>query len=248
MLVDTGSSNAYVDHAERTILPHLRFARISAIDVLLLTHFDSDHVAGAERLLDAIPIGKIVVTAADSGSTVTATRIHRRARQYRIPVHPVRAGDLINLDPAVRVYVLGPESETHQPNGNSNDTSVVLRILYGHTALLLLGDVERDAESALVRRYGPFLESDIIKVAHHGSRSSSTIEMIDLATRSSGSLAVISSGRHRGFRLPHPTVVRRWIAFGSGIHMTRKSGAATIISNGNRTLLHKSTVSPSFSN
>jgi competence protein ComEC len=104
----------------------------------------------------------------------------------------------------------------------------VVRIVYGSRAFLLTGDIESDAERQLLSGGGT-LRSDIVKVPHHGSRTSSTSEFIQAT---GAEYAVISIGRHSRFGHPHKEVVDRWFASGAKVMTTGERGMITISTNG----------------
>jgi competence protein ComEC len=111
---------------------------------------------------------------------------------------------------------------------SDNNHSVVVRIVYGNRAFLLTGDIESDAENALING-GGILKADLIKVPHHGSRTSSTPEFISAVQPE---YAVISVGRHSRFGHPHKEVVERWLAAGSTVMTTGERGMITVSTDG----------------
>jgi competence protein ComEC len=127
----------------------------------------------------------------------------------------------------VRFEVLAPaRGETAL---GENDGSLVLKVVHGRTALVFLGDVEADGEAALLASLGPeALRADVVKVAHHGSRTSSGTATI-AATRPR--FAVISVGKDNRFGFPAPEVVERWQAAGAAVLRT-DSGAIRLVSDG----------------
>src|SRR5690606_8518830 len=121
----------------------------------------------------------------------------------------VVSGDTLALDPAVHLQVLGPAAAP-QPEDEANHGSVVLRVTYGDTAFLLTGDAEADAEADLVARYGDLLRSDVVKVGHHGSRTSSTPDFVTRVIGGAAPLAVVSVARRNVYGLPNAEVLERW--------------------------------------
>ena len=113
-------------------------------------------------------------------------------------------------------------------SSSSNDDSLVLRLQYGSRAILLTGDIEKKAEAALLNS-GRELHSDVVKVAHHGSRTSSTVAFVD-ATRPTA--AVISVGLTSMFGHPHKEVVERWQSRGVQLLTTGRCGTINVSSDG----------------
>ena len=136
-------------------------------------------------------------------------------------------GDILRFGD-VTTEVLFPYAEEAGGTFSANDSSVVLRIIYGNRKFLLTGDIERLAESELVGS-GTMLAVDLVKAAHHGSRTSSTQEFIDAA---GAKYAVISVGRSSPFGHPHPEVVERWTASGAKVMTTGEKGTISVSTDG----------------
>jgi competence protein ComEC len=145
----------------------------------------------------------------------------------------VGRGDRLKFG-AVTVDVLWPPRATEdkagdeQPALSENNASLVLRVRYGARVFLLTGDIERAAEAALVAA-GDTLKSDVVKVAHHGSRTSSSDSFI-AATRPS--VAVVSVGNASPFGHPDKNVVARWRASGAQVLQTGRRGTITLSTDG----------------
>jgi len=118
---------------------------------------------------------------------------------------------------------------------SANNDSIVLRLKFGKRAILFTGDIERQAEKSLLES-GQELQADVVKVPHHGSKTSSTEDFV----RATGAqLAIVSVGRHSMFGHPHREVVQRWQANGASVLTTGECGTITIISNGTDLILKK---------
>jgi competence protein ComEC len=124
--------------------------------------------------------------------------------------------------------VLWPTHTTTSNAPSRNDDSVVLRLRFKEKTFLLTGDIEKHAESALVST-GDDLRCDIIKVAHHGSKTSSTEAFV---ARTHPSIAIIPVGLSSIFGHPHPDVIERWRASGTQILTTGRSGTITVSTDG----------------
>jgi competence protein ComEC len=227
VLVDAGVRNPYTDAGERTILPHLRFAGIDRLDAVVVTHPHADHLGGLAALLREIPIAQVIHNGHNYASSMhDETRALMTAHGVRSRV--VTAGDTLALDPAVHIQVLGPSATPH-PDDEANHGSVVLRVSYGDTSLLLTGDAEAAAEAEIVRRYGALLASEVVKVAHHGSETSSTPAFVD---RTGADLAVVSVAERNRYGLPDAPVLDRWSDAGATVLQTWREGAVWLRSNG----------------
>jgi competence protein ComEC len=124
--------------------------------------------------------------------------------------------------------VLWPPSEPSSDLPSQNNDSIVLKVLFGERSFLLTGDIEARAEEALVP-FANSLRADVVKVAHHGSKTSSSAEFIAAAQPR---YAVISVGQTSIFGHPNPEVVKRWEAAGVQVLRTGNSGTITFVTNG----------------
>ncbi len=112
---------------------------------------------------------------------------------------------------------------------NPNNRSVVLKIVYGETSVLFTGDAEAAVERQLTHRYGEFLQSDILKISHHGSITSSSAEFVSVV---SPSVALISVGFRNKFHHPSAIVLRRLDERGCRYHRSDEGGAVIMASDG----------------
>ena len=225
VLIDAGLKSPYVDEGERTVLPHLARFGIARLDVLVLTHADADHIGGARSVLQHAEVGRLVVNGQDGTSDLWADVLHL-ADSLGVPVQPVRAGDTLAVDPTVRLRVLGPAGPMESPN----DASVVLFVEHGATRWLLTGDAEVAGEAAVVARFGGRLAANVVKVGHHGSRTSSTSALVEATGRPA--FAVVSVARRNRYGLPDEEPIERWTATGAAVLHTSAEGAVWLRSDG----------------
>ena len=155
-------------------------------------------------------------------------RFAATARDAGVPVYIVGRGDHLSFG-AVEADVLWPPlagGDADSPSGNNQ--SVMLRLRFGRRTFLFTGDAEADAERALVSA-GDALGCDALKVAHHGSRTSSTDAFV-VAARPA--LAVVSVGQDSPYGHPHPEVLARWRASGALVITTGERGTITVSTDG----------------
>lgn len=229
LLIDAGGRYAEEVAARWSILPFLRRYGIHRIDAVVLTHPDADHAGGLPLLLRQLKVDRVF----DNGIADTSKlslEIAHLIDSLHLSHRSLRAGDTIYLDPALKLQVLAPASEG--ANGSDNDHSIVLRMVFGQTRWLFLGDAERQLEQQLVQAYGDLLQSDVVKVAHHGSHTSSIPELIRqvIPNRTRPTWAVISSG----WQGISDSVRVRWERQGAQLWVTATSGALWLRSDGHQ--------------
>jgi len=225
VLIDAGLRSPYTDQGERVIVPHLARFGIRRLDALVLTHADADHIGGAASVLKAVAVGRLIVNG-QPGETDLWDDVIRTADSLGVPIHTVRAGDTLAVDPAVRFRVLGPT----RPHPSPNDASIVVRIEHGATRWLLTGDAEVEGEADLVARFPDLLEVDVVKVGHHGSRTSSAGDLV--LSAGDPDFAVVSVARRNRYGLPNEEPLARWSATGAAVLLTSHEGAVWLRSDG----------------
>ena len=198
---------------------------LARLDYVLATHADADHIDGLNDVVRSFGARAALVGRAPRGDEEFA-RFAASARAAGVPLISVARGDRLRFG-GVTVDVLWPPPAA-EGAASGNDDSVVLRLRYGRRTLLLTGDVESKAERALVDA-GDDLRSDAVKVAHHGSRTSSTAGLVAAARPA---LAVISVGLDSPYGHPHAEVVARWRASGAQVLTTGERGMITVSTDG----------------
>ncbi len=219
LLYDTGPTfGPETDSGSRVVLPALRGAGLARLDLLVLTHEDADHVGGAVSVLDALEVGAIVSSLPPQHLLNALAPARRRCR----------SGDAWQWD-GVRFEFLHPGAAARE--ARRNNQSCVLRIETAGGAMLLTGDIERMTEAKLLDE-GKLDRTDVLVVPHHGSRSSSSPELIAaLKPR----YAIVPVGYRSRFGHPAPEVLERYGAAGAQILRTDLDGA-TLVRLGNSTL------------
>lgn len=231
MLVDSGGlPGGRFDVGAQVVTPFLLHEWVGHLDVVALTHPQEDHIGGVPAILRDFSVGEVWSGDAPSNST-TFLWIQEYLRHRRIPLRIVSSGS-----PAVRwgeatVQILNPSPRTGQSmrdgrvqRPQADDASVVLRVSIGNEAVLLTGDIEREAEAVLLHRPEAIL-AQVLKVPHHGSRSSSG-EAFVAAVRPE--IALISVGYQNRFHHPHAEVVERYQGSGARVLRTDLDGAISV--------------------
>ena len=202
------------------------------IELMVLTHPHSDHVDGLIEVLRRYTVERILERELDYDSS--SHRAWRRAVAAEgADVIQAEAGQLIAFDDGVIIQVVGPPGQLLRGTSSDVDNaSVVLRLTYGSVSFLLTGDMFREAENVLVSR-GAQVDSDVLKVGHHGSRTSSSESFLD---RVSPTVAVLSAGENNRFGHPHTETlesIRRRVV-DAEILLTAESGTIEFVTDGQR--------------
>ncbi len=227
-LIDCGPAWDGGDAGERVILPFLRRQGVRRLHGLVVTHAHADHLGGATSLLKGMPVDGVWEGGqAEDGALYGAFLCSLLER--RIPFESVKAGTSTRLEADVWLEVLGPPVHPwHGTHSDCNNNSVVVKLRYGRTSILLAGDLEQEAERRLALEAGDRLRADVLKVSHHGSRFGSVPEFLQ-AVRPG--VSVISVGERNLFRHPSAATLTRLRAFGP-IYRTDRDGAVSFSSDG----------------
>jgi competence protein ComEC len=196
------------------------------VDYVLATHAHADHIGGLSDVIRNVDVRQAVVGYAVPDEP-EFKRFSRAAAERRTPLYSVAAGERFEID-GVTIEVLWPPPAGEREVTSGNDDSVVLRLVYGSVSILLAGDIEQSAEDSLVQS-GANLRADLLKVPHHGSRTSSTEAFIEAVNPR---YAVISVGERSRFGHPHSMVVNRYVTRGVQVFQTGRDGMVTVDTDG----------------
>jgi competence protein ComEC len=185
---------------------YLKNQGIYEIDYLILTHSDSDHTRDASAIINTMKVNQIVLSAYD-----------QKYEHYIGEKLFVKSGDEIKCN-HITLHILGPI----RSYPSSNDNSIVIQTKIDNLTFLFTGDIERDAEHDLANRYQNHLKSDVLKIAHHGSSTSTSIEFLDYV---SPSISIISLGYENKFKFPDQKVLERLYKYQSIIYRTDIQGS-----------------------
>ncbi len=221
---------------EGVVSQYLWSRGMDRVDYILATHADADHIDGLNDVVQNFRVRSAMVARTPTNDPEYA-RFAATMKEVGVSVDRIGAGDLLRFGD-VSAEVLWPPPTRDESAPSQNNDSIMLLIRYGEKTLLLTGDIEKQGEAAVLRE-GIDLKSDLVKVAHHGSKTSS-IEPFVAATRPS--LAIISVGRTSMFGHPNKDVVERWCAGGAEVMTTGQRGTISVVTDGH--VLNVSTFVP----
>lgn len=223
MLVD-GSTQADA----QSVTEFLDAFGISAIDYVVATHPHEDHIGGLDDCLQKYKAGQIFMPAIEH-TTASFERLLDAIERQNLQIDVPEAGEYIigNANTEFSVQCLAPNSEEYE---EMNNYSIVLRILYGDRAILLTGDAEAFSEEEMLDA-GYELSSDVLKLGHHGSSTSSSKDFI---TAGAPTYAIASCGKDNDYGHPHREIRAMAEKLGWIFYRTDTDGTVAILTDGNK--------------
>lgn len=221
MLIDAGDNDK-----GKVVVDYLIDQGVSKIHYLIATHPHADHIGGMDDVIDQFEIGDIYMPKI-AHTTKTYMDLLEAIERKNLRIRAAHAGTTITIDD-VRAEILAPD--IHLDSDNLNDYSVVLKLTYGKTKFLLQGDAEEKTEESILES-GIDIRSDVIKLGHHGSSTSSTPSYIEAVDPD---YAIVMVGEGNKYGHPHKEVVALMDEKGINIYRTDRDGTIVIISDGNK--------------
>ncbi|MCK9209782.1 MAG: DNA internalization-related competence protein ComEC/Rec2 [Ignavibacteriaceae bacterium] len=228
VIIDGGSSQFNYDNGARVIIPLLDYLGIAKIDYGIISHMDTDHFAGLVSLVNENRINEIFKPDLDS-TDKNDLYFEQLLAIKKIPYKYFR--DTVVTDEKARVYFL---CDTHKSPINTfkiNDRSGIVKIVYGKTSLLFVGDAHIKMEKYLTSHWKNFLDTDVLKIGHHGSKTSSGENFLNFVLPN---ISLVSVGEQNKFGHPSQVVLDRLDKLHSQIFRTDDEGAVILQSDGDQ--------------
>jgi competence protein ComEC len=229
ILVQAGGANMLVDagtnSTANSLVSTLKDKGISKFDVLVGTHPHEDHIGGMDAVINQFGIGKVYMPQV-SENTKTFADVLQAIKNKGLTITTPVPGTSFNLGTVV-CSILAPNSPIYT---DMNDYSIVMRLFYGNTSLILTGDAGADSEKEMLAK-GFTLKSDVLKVGHHGSTSATTPGFLKAV---SPKYAVIEVGQGNDYGHPHKETLDKLNAAGIKIYRTDLNGSISFVSDGSK--------------
>jgi competence protein ComEC len=225
-LIDAGEATPFFDNGERTILPLLNKLGINKIDYGFVSHIDADHYSGFVSLIQRDKIKKIYKPPLDSESEKDL-RFEKFLGVKGIPTEYYSKKE-IKIGNAL-IFILNDSLYESDPSLTSNGRSGIFKIDYGNTSFLFTGDLETKGEMYYLNKYGNFLNINVLKVGHHGSKSGSSQRFISIT---SPEISLVSCGIKNKYGHPAEEVIDRLSRSNSLIYRTDNQGGVLLWSGG----------------
>ncbi len=227
ILIDGGGSSygETFDVGEMTLFPYLLDRGINELDYVIISHFDSDHCQGLNFIMENMKVENAIISNLGQESDEYDTFINL-AKKQRTNLILVKLGDVIKIGNAT-INILFPENNLITDN-KKNNNAIVFKFIWKDFSMLFTGDIEEKAESRILNIYSnnlSTLQATILKVAHHGSKTSTTKKFIEAVKPK---IALIGVGEDNNFGHPNNGVIERLIGIGCKIYRTDKNGEITI--------------------
>lgn len=216
MLIDAAES-----YQSENIINYLKNLNYQKIDYVIGTHPHTDHIGGLIDIINTFEIGKIYMPKVVS-TTKTYESLLMTIKDKNLKINTAKAGtSIIDID-TLKINILAPNNSTYT---ELNNYSVVTKITYGTTKFLFMGDAEKLSENEIKED----VTADVIKIGHHGSNTSSSIDFIKKVNAKYG---IISVGLNNKYNLPKEETITNWENSGTKIYLTSINGTITAISDG----------------
>ena len=229
ILIDGGGNiGSDFDVGESTLIPYILDRGYKKIDLMFISHFDQDHVGGLLTVLKELKVNRVCISKQEENSE-NYQKFLEIVKEKDIPVSIVKLGDKIKIENSLYFDILWPQEDQIAEN-RINNNAIVMKLNYNGFSCLFTGDIEKIAEDKMVNLYKDksVLESDILKVAHHGSKTSTTEKFLELVNPKN---CLIGVGKNNLFGHPSNEIVERLEELDVKVYRTDINGEISIIVN-----------------
>ena len=216
MLIDAAES-----YQSENIINYLKNLNYQKIDYVIGTHPHTDHIGGLKDIINTFEIGKIFMPKVVS-TTKTYESLLMAIKDKNLKINTAKAGTSIIDTDTLKINILAPNNSIYT---ELNNYSVVTKITYGTTKFLFMGDAEKLSENEIKEN----VTADVIKIGHHGSNTSSSIDFIKKVNAKYG---IISVGLNNKYNLPKEETITNWENSGTKIYLTSTNGTIRASSDG----------------
>lgn len=225
LIVTPKNKNIIIDggESEDTLFSYLLDRRINKIDYLIVSHFDKDHCGGLVQVVEKLNVKNLIISK-QSEIPQEYLQIVNIANDRKIKITEVKKGDKINIEKEIYIDILYPSKDLKYNDLNNN--SIVARLVYNNFSILFTGDIEESEKELL--NYN--LKSSILKISHHGSKTSTSQEFLN---KVNPEIALIGVGKNNKFGHPSKEVLEKISKLNCKIYRTDKMGEITIKVNKN---------------
>lgn len=206
ILIDSGGSESY-DVGKNILFPYLLDRKVTKVDYIIISHFDTDHCKGFEYVMNNINVKNVIISKQPEDSE-NYKEFLKIVKKRKINIIVVDNGDKIFIEKNLYIYILWPDSDNFVSENALNNNSIVCKVVYNNFSMLFTGDIEKIAEEQIIKLYenSNALKSTVLKVAHHGSKSSSIEEILE---KIKPKIALIGVGESNKFGHPNDGVIER---------------------------------------
>ena len=193
---------------KQVLMPYLLNRRVSKIDYVIISHFDFDHIGGLLYVMNKMKVKNVIISKQPEES-VNYKNFIKIIKDKKINLIIVNAGDRLKISNDVYFDIFWPNSDEFISENALNNNSIVCKLNYKTFSMLFTGDIEEIAEKRILEKYKnnlDLLKADILKIAHHGSKSSTTQEFLNAVKPQK---ALIGVGKNNKFGHPSNIVIER---------------------------------------
>ena len=232
ILIDGGGSNSKdFDIGQNTLLPYILDKGYNKIDYVIISHFDNDHCGGLLYIMQEIKIGKILI-GKQWEDCDNYKKFIQLVKDKKIKVNILEAEDNFYIGKNLKLEIIWPYSKNVIESNAINNNSLVFKLIYKNFSMMFTGDIEEIAEKSIIDKYQNKLKANILKIAHHGSKTSSTLDFLNATNPKT---AIIGVGKNNKFGHPSDITIDNLEKKKIKIYRTDINGEIKIRTNGIKT-------------